>query len=89
MCQVQTTYILKDEPFFDKIALIKLVLQIGEVGKISHPALNRVKNSKDDLAVGQHDDFHGFFKESALALLEADLHKSQAACNLQSSASHS
>jgi hypothetical protein len=41
------------------------------------------------LAVGQHHDFHGFFKESALALLEADLHKSQADCNLQSSASHS
>jgi hypothetical protein len=79
MCQVQTTYILKDEPFFDKITLIKLVLQIGEVGKISHPALNRVKNSKDDLAVGQHYDFHRFFKETALALLEAYLHKSQAA----------
>ena len=86
MCQVQKTYILKDEPFFDKITLIKLVLQIGEVGKISHPALNRVKNSKDDLAVGQHDNFHGFFKETTLALLKADLHKSQAACHLPSSA---
>jgi hypothetical protein len=86
MCQVQKTYILKDEPFFDKITLIKLVLQIGEVGKISHPALNRVKNSKDDLAVRKHDDFHGFFKKTTLALLEADLHKSQTACNLPFSA---